>query len=108
MPSLTAAPAQSTLQIIPALDPATPVFAGGFVMALMERRLREFSLWDPQRFKRIQMGTPFQAGPFECGPVLIHLCGLTKCCLWVAYCMPCTLLCRMFALAPAACAAAAP
>lgn len=35
--------------VIPALDPATPIFAAGFVMQLVQRRLQEYSLMDPAR-----------------------------------------------------------
>ncbi len=36
-------------QVIPALDPSTPIYAGAFVMELVQRRAMEFSLHDPNR-----------------------------------------------------------
>lgn len=35
--------------VIPALDPTVPVYAGGFVLQLVARRLQEFNLYDPAR-----------------------------------------------------------
>jgi Metallo-beta-lactamase superfamily len=35
--------------VIPALDPATPVYAGSFVMQLVARRLQEYNLYDASR-----------------------------------------------------------
>ncbi|KIZ01083.1 hypothetical protein MNEG_6877 [Monoraphidium neglectum] len=35
--------------VIPALDPSVPVYAGGFVLQLVARRLQEFNLYDPAR-----------------------------------------------------------
>ena len=51
--------------MLPALDPATPVYAGSFVMKLVERRASEFSLFDPSRFRLMKMRERFRAGPFE-------------------------------------------
>ena len=53
------------LQVVPALDPATPVFCGPFVMKLVTRRMKEFSLFDESRFREFKMNETFQAGPFE-------------------------------------------
>ena len=53
------------LQIYPALDPSTPVFAGGFAMQLIKRRLLEYTLWDPNRFHTFRMGDRFELGPFK-------------------------------------------
>ncbi len=53
-------------QVVPALDPSTPIYAGGFSMALIQRRMQEFNLWDESRFKTFQMRQRFQLGPFEC------------------------------------------
>ena len=35
-------------------------------MALIQRRLQEFNLWDESRFHTFQMRQRFQLGPFEC------------------------------------------
>lgn len=61
----THASASPGTQVLPALDPATPVYAGSFVMKLVERRAAEFSLFDPARFRVMDMRRRFQAGPFE-------------------------------------------
>ena len=51
--------------MVPALDPNTPIYAGGFSMQLIKRRMLEFNLWNPDRFKVFQMRQRFQLGPFE-------------------------------------------
>lgn len=55
-------------QVVPALDPNTPIYAGGFSMQLIKRRMMEFNLWNPDRFKVFRMRERFQLGPFECAP----------------------------------------
>lgn len=55
-------------QVVPALDPNTPIYAGGFSMQLIKRRMMEFNLWNPDRFKVFHMRERFQLGPFECVP----------------------------------------
>ncbi|KAK9800882.1 hypothetical protein WJX73_005344 [Symbiochloris irregularis] len=67
--------------VFPALDPNTPVYAGGYPMQLIQRRLQEFSLWQPNRFHTFSMNQRFQLGPFECQPVRVthsipDCCGL--------------------------------
>ncbi|MEW5301692.1 MAG: hypothetical protein WDW36_004535 [Sanguina aurantia] len=67
--------------VLPALDPNTPVYAASFVMKLIQKRLNEYSLFDEQRFKTIEMRTPFTAGPFQVEPVRVthsipDCCGL--------------------------------
>ena len=52
--------------MVPALDPSTPIYAAGFSMALIQRRLQEFNLWDESRFHTFKMRERFQLGPFEC------------------------------------------
>lgn len=52
-------------QVVPALDPATPIYASSFVMQLVKRRLTEYNLWDEKRFITFDMRQRFQAGPFE-------------------------------------------
>ena len=52
-------------QVLPALDPNTPIFAGAFTMQLVRRRLQEFSLFNEHRFRTFKMRDQFQAGPFE-------------------------------------------
>lgn len=34
-------------------------------MQLIQRRLQEFSLWDPSRFHTFKMNERFRLGPFE-------------------------------------------
>ena len=53
------------MQVVPALDPNTPIYSGGFPMQLIKRRMQEYNLWDENRFKTFQMGQRFQLGPFE-------------------------------------------
>ena len=53
------------LQVYPALDPSTPIYAGGFAMQLIKRRLQEYSLYDETRFHTFNMRERFQLGPFE-------------------------------------------
>lgn len=54
------------MQVVPALDPSTPIYAAGFSMALIQRRLQEFNLWDESRFHKFKMRERFTLGPFEC------------------------------------------
>jgi beta-CASP RNase J family ribonuclease len=68
---------------VPALDPKTPIFASSFTMALIKRRMMEFGLWDPERFKLFELGKDkrWQAGPFEVEAVRVthsipDCCGL--------------------------------
>lgn len=65
----------------PALDPSTPIFAGGFPMQLVRQRLLDFNLWDESRARTMTMRQPFQAGPFQCEPFRVthsipDACGL--------------------------------
>ena len=53
------------MQVLPALDPLTPVYASKFVLNLIERRMREYNLWNPHRFRLFEVGGKFNAGPFE-------------------------------------------
>ncbi|KAI7836750.1 hypothetical protein COHA_009388 [Chlorella ohadii] len=67
--------------VVPALDPSTPIYAGGFPMQLIKRRLQEFNLYDEGRLHTINMRQPFQLGPFECTPIRVthsipDCCGL--------------------------------
>ena len=50
--------------VVPALDPGTPIYAGGFAMQLIKRRLQEFNLWDGSRFHLLRPREPVQLGPF--------------------------------------------
>ncbi len=50
---------------LPALDPATPVFASSFTTALIKARLREHDLWQPDRMRLFSPAAPFKAGPFD-------------------------------------------
>lgn len=66
------------MQVIPALDPKTPIWAAGYTMQLVTRRMQEFSLWEPNRFRVFQMRERFQLGPFECAPIAqLFLCCAT-------------------------------
>jgi hypothetical protein len=56
--------------VVPALQPGTPIFAGEFSTQLIQRRLREFNLYDESRFHVFRMRERFQCGPFECGATL--------------------------------------
>mmetsp|Transcript_2272 Transcript_2272/g.8196 ORF Transcript_2272/g.8196 Transcript_2272/m.8196 type:complete len:749 (+) Transcript_2272:201-2447(+) len=51
--------------VVPGLDPATPIYATKFVMNLVERRMKEYNLWQPHRFKTFEVGSKFPVGPFE-------------------------------------------
>ena len=51
--------------VVPALDPTTPIYAGGFAMQLIKRRLQEFNLWDASRMNNLEVRKRFQCGPFE-------------------------------------------
>jgi beta-CASP RNase J family ribonuclease len=67
--------------VVPALDPGTPIYAGGFPMQLIKRRLVEYNLWDASRMHTINMREPFQAGPFQVEPFRVthsipDCCGL--------------------------------
>lgn len=67
--------------VIPALDPATPIYAGLFTMQLIKRRMLEYSLWNDDRFKVFNMNERFQAGPFDMEAVRVthsipDCCGL--------------------------------
>lgn len=67
--------------VVPALDPATPIYAGGFPMQLVKRRLMEYNLWDEKRMHVMNMRRPFQCGPFELEPFRVthsipDCCGL--------------------------------
>lgn len=67
--------------VVPALDPSTPIYAGGFPMQLIKRRLQEFNLYDESRCHTISMRQPFQLGPFDCTPIRVthsipDCCGL--------------------------------
>ncbi len=57
------------IQVVPALDPKTPIFAAGFAMELIKKRLQEFNLWDESRFRTFTMRERFELGPFECVPL---------------------------------------
>ena len=52
-------------QVVPGLDPKTPIYAASFVMQLVQRRMAEYSMWNPNRFHTMDMRQRFQLGPFE-------------------------------------------
>jgi beta-CASP RNase J family ribonuclease len=67
--------------VVPALDPGTPIYAGGFAMQLIKRRLQEFNLWNGSRMHTLEVRKPFQCGPFEVEPLRVthsipDCCGL--------------------------------
>lgn len=51
--------------VVPALDPATPIYAAPFVYELVKKRLLEHGLWREERFHKFVAGGKFNAGPFE-------------------------------------------
>lgn len=51
--------------VVPGLDPSTPVYATKFVMNLIERRMKEYNLWNPSKFKTFEVNSKFPLGPFE-------------------------------------------
>ena len=51
----TPPPPPAPPQIVAALDLATHSYTTSFVRRLVERRLTEFSLWDPNRFKLFEL-----------------------------------------------------
>ena len=72
--------------VIPALDPSTPVYGGLFTMQLIERRMKEFNLWgDGSRFKVIDMGERFDAGPFAMEAVRVTH-SIPDCCGFIFRC----------------------
>eukprot|EP00850_Spirogloea_muscicola_P004499 SM000019S05043 [mRNA] locus=s19:621691:627160:- [translate_table: standard] len=71
--------------VLPALDPKTPIYATGFTLQLIKRRLKEFNLPMADRCKKIQMQKKFRAGPFEIEPLRVthsipDCCGLVMRC----------------------------
>lgn len=54
-------------QVVPALDPSTPIYASTFTMQLIQKRMKEFNLWNHNRFCKFRIGGGhrFNAGPFE-------------------------------------------
>ena len=72
--------------VIPALAPSTPVYGGLFTMQLVERRMREFNLWGGgERFKVIDMGERFDAGPFAMEAVRVTH-SIPDCCGYIFRC----------------------
>ena len=72
--------------VIPALDPSTPVYGGAFTMQLVERKMKEFNLWgDGSRFKVIDMGQRFDAGPFVMEAVRVTH-SIPDCCGYIFRC----------------------
>jgi beta-CASP RNase J family ribonuclease len=51
--------------VLPALDPATPVYASSFTSELIRHRLAEHGLWNIDRMRRISPTQRFDCGPFE-------------------------------------------
>lgn len=67
--------------VVPALDPNTPIYAGGFAAQLIKRRLQEFNLYNRKQLRIMKMRERFQLGPFEVEPVRVthsipDCCGL--------------------------------
>ncbi len=51
--------------VLPALDPATPVFASRFTTELIRHRLNEHGLWRADRMHLFSPAARFAVGPFE-------------------------------------------
>lgn len=71
--------------VVPALDPKTPIYATGFTMQLIVKRLKEYGLHPGSRCKQISMKSRFMAGPFEVEPIRVthsipDCCGLVLRC----------------------------
>jgi len=67
--------------VVPALDPDTPIYAGGFAMQLIKRRLQEFNLWNASRMHTMEPRVPFDLGPFHAEAIRVthsipDCCGL--------------------------------
>jgi len=71
--------------VIPALDPDTPIYAASFVMELVRRRMKEYSLYKPQQYHTMSMRHRFQLGPFECEPIRVTH-SIPDCCGMVLRC----------------------
>lgn len=71
--------------VVPGLDPNTPIYAASFVMELVQRRMAEYSLWNPHRFHTMEMRQRFQLGPFECEPIRVTH-SIPDCCGFVLRC----------------------
>eukprot|EP00793_Prasinoderma_coloniale_P002031 PRCOL_00002539-RA len=52
--------------VVPKLDPSCKIYASPFTMELVQRRMVEHGLWDPDRFVTIGVPATFGLGPFEC------------------------------------------
>jgi len=57
--------------VLPALDPATPIYATDFTTHLIHHRLDEHGGWDADRMRRFTPGRRFKAGPFEVEPIRV-------------------------------------
>uniref|UniRef100_A0A7I4C488 Metallo-beta-lactamase domain-containing protein n=1 Tax=Physcomitrium patens TaxID=3218 RepID=A0A7I4C488_PHYPA len=71
--------------VIPALDPKTPIYATGFTMQLIKRRLKEYNIPAEGRLRTFSMRARFDAGPFEIEPIRVthsipDCCGLVLRC----------------------------
>ena len=52
--------------VVPKLDPKCKIYATPFTMELVQRRMVEHGLWDPERFVTIGCPATVALGPFEC------------------------------------------
>ncbi|CAK9236232.1 unnamed protein product [Sphagnum tenellum] len=71
--------------VVPALDPKTPIYATGFTMQLIKKRLKEFNIPSEGRLRTFSMRSRFNAGPFELEPIRVthsipDCCGLVMRC----------------------------
>lgn len=71
--------------VVPALDPKTPIYATGFTMQLIKRRLKEYNIPAEGRLRTFSMRARFDAGPFEIEPIRVthsipDCCGLVLRC----------------------------
>lgn len=58
-------------QVVPALDPKTPIYSTGFTYQLIQRKMKEYGLWEPERYHTFRMRERFTAGPFELEPIRV-------------------------------------
>ncbi|XP_052489471.1 ribonuclease J isoform X1 [Gossypium raimondii] len=78
-------------QVIPALDPHTPIYASSFTMELIKKRLKENGIFVPSRLKVFKMRKRFTAGPFEIEPLRVTH-SIPDCCGLVLRCADGTIL----------------
>ncbi|KAI5653607.1 hypothetical protein M9H77_30794 [Catharanthus roseus] len=88
---LVRCPNDDMLQVIPALDSRTPIYASSFTMELIKKRLKEFGVFIPSRLKTFKTRRRFNAGPFEVEPIRVTH-SIPDCCGLVLRCADGTIL----------------